>query len=281
MRQDILTTTAFTGLGQDLWKVPFSDITYTLHVSLSPLFAISATVLDDKISLLRYDSTGIICTPSEYSILSDFDTVAVIILLLARSAPQTLGALPVETGIHPPKCSAYPPTTLAGSTLVLPHPTKTGSVVEVTLREHVFSQYALCGRHTMVYRAEARSWDSERDLMVRLSFQPAGRTPEHHLVRRGIERGVQHLPEIHFTGKLWTLQDIRRKVITNTETDSPHPDPKFEDLELRAVLYPEYYPLEPLLSKHPTLIPEMAKQILACMYSQSFGLCGTLNVFQV
>jgi hypothetical protein len=32
-----LTTTAFTGLGQDVWKVPFPDITYTLYVSLSSL----------------------------------------------------------------------------------------------------------------------------------------------------------------------------------------------------------------------------------------------------
>ena len=233
------------------------------------LFVTSALLVDDKISFWRYDPTGIVHTPYDHSILFNFDTVAVIILLLARSTPETLGALPVITGIHPPQSAVYPLTSLAGSALWLPRPDPSGThsenAVEVTLTEHISSQYALCGRHTVVYRAEAKSLKTDRNLIIKLSFQPNRRMPEQDLVQRGLDRHVDHLPEIHLAGTLWTLVDIRTRAEAFFQPPRlPSPAPVREDRELRAVVYTEYYPLKPLFTKYPTLIPEMAKQILSC-----------------
>lgn len=233
------------------------------------LFALGAVLQDDKFSLWRYDPTGILRSKTEISFVSKFETAAVIILLLARSTPEELGAMP--TSIFKPPSSnpiQYPLTSLSGCSLDVSDPSRAAKNTCITLREHVFSQYALCGRHTMVYKAEAEPRVTDHNIIVKMSFQPKRRTPEQDLVAHGLKYGVEHLPEMHLSGTLWTLQDIGRKAHqkSSNRVSRKKKTDKYEDRQLRIVVYTEYYPITTLFAEHPTAIPIMAEQILSCEY---------------
>ena len=65
---------------------------------------------------------------------------------------------------------------------------------------------------------------------------------------------ISHLHLLWFSGFVWFILSLKKKTY------------KYEDRQLRIVVYTEYYPITTLFAEHPKAIPIMAEQILTCEY---------------
>ena len=151
------------------------------------MFSISLIVKDEDIYFFYYGPTGILYSMKAVRILHDFETMASVIILLARARPEELGAIPPAILKSPTSyIRSFPPLNLSGYVFRLKHPV-TKKEVKITLKEHVFSQYALTGRRTFVYQAVASPSFSVPGIIVKFSYQVSRRTPEHELLEHSAQ----------------------------------------------------------------------------------------------
>lgn len=244
-------------------------------------FSISFILVDDRVCLCYYDATGILFSLLNFSIVSDFDTVAAIILIIATRTPEQLGSfsangfyLPDDV-VEAPGRSKYPLRSLTGCAVTLEAPSSSHGKkqVRLTLHEPVACQYSLTGHRTVAYEATSDPPLTTKDIIIKISYQITTCQREQDLVAKGHEHGVAHLPDIHLAGDLEPgLEDIGRKADRATAARTgrnPYQDtgkwpPKFEDVAIRVIVYSQYYSVRPLFAEFPETIPVMAEQILSC-----------------
>ena len=118
-------------------------------------------------------------------------------------------------------------------------------------------------------------------MVVKFSYQAAGRAPEHGIIQSARDAGVSHLPVVHAWKDLWRLEDsaftlaVRQR---QSETNALREDivkelraakntwnlPLYEDRVFRAIVYPQYYSIRDLFVEHYELIPVMVDQMIDC-----------------
>ncbi|GJE88178.1 fungal protein kinase-like protein [Phanerochaete sordida] len=247
------------------------------------------------LSIWYYDASGIVTTAETIPIIDQFETFAAIIISLARCTPKQLGATPK---IDPPAVKTptdhFPPETMEGYTISLtPVPIDGGrpetqaapssasqaesvptklvssvpreaSRVTVTLGRPIFSQYALVGRHTIVYRATSNgsiaTCPPGTALVVKISQQVSTRPRESDLLNEARNAGVKNLPELHLAEDLWNLDDGLRGSLSEAEQKN------YEARTLRALVYTEYQALDSLFSTSAKYLGEMVYQMLDCLH---------------
>lgn len=256
------------------------------------MHALDVIVRDDLVSLWYFDASGIVrtCSPESterLSLLHDLERVAAIVVALSYCSPERLGAPPTDI-IQPPEGSLFPGSfplkSLAGCRIDL---TTAGDKhrVLVTLSKHLYTQYVLIGRRSRIYtatlheeamiggtaNAEAANGEAAkggasndgREVVVKLSQQPPGRTSEVELIKQAKDAGVEHLPEIIKFKDLWELcdKDSIREAFGKCGLDD------VENRTLRCIVTPRYTSLSEQLLKNPDSLIEMAKQMIVCEYS--------------
>ena len=255
----------------------YQAASYALEVLSSTngtrLHSIGSMLKKDRLSFWYYDASGIIKTDEKQSLslVDQFEEVAATLVAIACCDATRLGAM---QGVTAPKelksPASFPPSSLSGYTIKMPLPHQRRvrqPEMVVTLERPLFCQYALVGRHTIVYNATTSAPVGRKKgkaVIVKLSQQAKGRKPEQEFLTAAIEAGVDHLPELHSARDLWTLSDGIRGVFLKKDVD--HGD-VFEDRILRAIVYTQYVPLQQLLensSKAPEYIKLMVDQMLDC-----------------
>lgn len=233
--------------------------------------SIGVFLRDDKVTFWYLDASGVVRTTGqleELSIIYDFDRVAAIFTALSFCTPEQLGAFPpsiISPPLNAPYPTSFPPETLAGFTIDLSVPEdKTSSIV--TLDEHVYSQYTLFGRRTIVYKASSTSIDTGgRALAVKLSQQFTGRVSEVELINHARDcNAADHLPEILKAKDLCKLSEGMRQYFMLEE------DQTWDDRILRCIVTPLYLPLEERLCQSPESLMIMARQMVDCASSSCF-----------
>ncbi|KAL4242301.1 hypothetical protein ABKN59_012073, partial [Abortiporus biennis] len=201
-----------------------------------------------------YDASGMIRSEI-LDWFEEFDKFAAIIVALGclDLARWGIGDIPRLTPpkLTPPESSSPTPTipsSLSGYTLDMNHPKYKN--VTVTLGEQVFSQYSLVGRRTLVYNVTTNPRISDRDLVLKMSWQVCTRLSEAHILKQAKAKGVKHLPELH----MWTesedeyrlSQGIRCKLFP----DNKKPDGKvaYEDRSLRFMVFTKYEAITLIIS---------------------------------
>ncbi|EKM51936.1 uncharacterized protein PHACADRAFT_212551 [Phanerochaete carnosa HHB-10118-sp] len=124
-----------------------------------------------------------------------------------------------------------------------------------------FLQYALVGRHTMVYNATVESPPMKAHntpLVIKISQQVHTRPKEQNLLRIAQKVGVKGLPELCYFGDLWSLDDGFRRLFFEEEQMN------YEKRILRALIYTKYKHLGTLFSKSSEYLGEMIYQMLEC-----------------
>lgn len=239
----------------------------------------SASVVDDKMWLWHYSPTGIVYTNKPISILTHFEVFAAIIVAFATCSAEQFGALPASVLQMPDSGSTMLlRDDLCAHRITLSHHV-TGQPVTLTLTKHVFTRYELTGRRTFVYEADPSPSDGLSKIIVKFSYQPSGRRPEHELIEHAQKNGVAHVPDVHMWGDIWTLPDVAREHYRSAKLRLGHngaealAEPEYEDRTLRVIVYPRYYPLRTLLSKHIELLPLMVNQVLDCEFLLSCSRC--------
>ena len=237
------------------------------------LHSISSMLKKDRLSFWYYDASGIVKTDEKQSLslVDQFEEVATALVAVACCDATRLGAM---QGVAPPKelkfPANFPPSNLAGYTIKMPFPHQRRArqpQMVVTLDTPLFCQYALVGRHTIVYNATTSASAGHKKgkaVIVKLSQQAKGRKPEQEFLAAAMEAGVGHLPELHSSRDLWTLSDGIRSVFLKKDTGH---NEVFEDRILRAIVYTQYVPLQELLAnspKAPEYIRLMVDQMLDC-----------------
>lgn len=260
------------------------------------MHALGVIVRDDLVSLWYFDASEIVrtCSPEsgeKLSLLSDLERVAAIVVALSYCTPEQLGSPPMNI-IRPPEVARFPGSfplqSLAGCTIDLSNPGDNHRF-SVTLSEHLYTQYVLMGRRSRVYTAvvheEATIEDitnedpdariggtapdgllnNGREVVVKLSQQPPGRTSEVELIKQAKDAGVKHLPEIIKCKDLWELcaKDGIRYAFSGCGFDD------VDNRTLRCIVTPRYTPLSEQLRKDPDSLIDMAKQLIECEYTNS------------
>ena len=226
---------------------------------------VAIVLRDDKLTLWFYDAAGIIYTVQTLSLIDDFEMVAAIVVGLARCTSEQLGALPPAAMAAPAACPSMPKD-LVGRVVCLPVP-GCDNTVRVTLTKPRFAQYALTGRRTFLYEAEASSLtDGKLKLVIKLSYQDCLRQKEPDLVKTAHDARVGHIPVVHFWGDLWKLSDGVRRLFQARPgiVDEEDTAGDYEDRILRAVVYTDYAAIKPLFRKRCDLIPVMVDQMIDC-----------------
>ena len=271
--------------GRSLGNVVATDAhyqaaSYALEVLSSTngtrLHSIGSMLKKDRLSFWYYDASGIVKTDEKQSLslVDQFEEVAAALVAIACCDATRLGAM---QGVAPPKelkyPTSFPPSNLTGYTIKMPFPHQRRvrqPQMVVTLDTPLFCQYALVGRHTIVYNATTSAPVGRKKgkaVILKLSQQAKGRKPEQEFLTAAIDAGVDHLPELHSARDLGTLSDGIRGIFLKKDMD--HSD-VFEDRILRAIVYTQYVPLEQLLetsSKAPEYIKLMVDQMLDCEYT--------------
>ncbi|KAJ3531482.1 hypothetical protein NM688_g7568 [Phlebia brevispora] len=242
------------------------------------LFCINVLAKNDRLYFWYYDACGFVYTES-ISLLDDFEKTAAVMVAIACSTPQQLGALPdvIQPSIHASYPENWPPENLNGYTLTIPQSvTETESSspatpdvqatrdIQVTLQESVFSQYVLLGRRTFVYTVKTEPPISSSEHIIKISYQVNTRRKEPELLKLARKAKVGHLPAIHATADLWKMSDGVRAIFLEKG------GVEYEDRTLRAIIYDRYMPLESLIPTSPQSIPIMAYQLLDCIHDLRF-----------
>lgn len=254
--------------------------------------AIVVAVRDDLVSFWYFDSSGVVRTcdnesKDRLSLLSNFERVAAIFVALAYCSPEQLGAMPVMAIAPPPDApftGTFPLGSLRGCSIkARSADSESEEVWTVTLRDHIYTQYTLVGRRTIVYSGSASN-NPDTDVAVKMSLQYNGRTSEVKLIKHARNRGVKNLPEVLGHADLWTLSDGIRKLF----------GVDYRDRILRMIVTTLYVPLTEQLAKDPHSLKDMVLQIIQCAYSfplratpsyeqqlhpQVFTTCGTKHTF--
>ncbi|KAJ3558382.1 hypothetical protein NM688_g960 [Phlebia brevispora] len=241
------------------------------------LFCVNVLAKLDRLYFWYYDACGFVYTES-ISLLDDFEKAAAVMIAIACSTPQQLGALPdvIQPSTLAPYPENWPPENLNGYTLTMSQPvtvseskspatTLTSDAqptrdVQVTLQESVFSQYVLAGRRTFVYTVKTEPPISKNEHIIKVSYQVNTRRKEYELLKKAREARVGHLPTAHASADLWKMSDGVRAVFLDKGKVT------YDDRTLRAIVYDRYMPLESLIPTSPESIPLMAYQLLDCLH---------------
>ena len=214
----------------------------------------SASMKDDRIWFWYYDPTGILYTDTSISMVDDFEYFAAIIVAFASCTPEQFGALPRRI-VQPPDGveTTLLKEDLRGHKLVLCNP-KTNEPISFTFTRHIFTQYGLTGRRTFVYEADPSPRNGLPEVIVKCSYQAAGRRPEHELIEHARKHDVPHIPNVHMWGDLWTLPDIARESYRLSSQRARKAgeelvEPEYEDRIFRVIVYTRYYSIRNLLRK--------------------------------
>ncbi len=227
---------------------------------------------NDVMSPWYYDVAGCVSVNQSLSLLSDFPKVMAILVGFACLSHEKWGAIP--PAISPPASAPYPthfpPESLRDHSFDMMHPTSKRSV-RVTLTKSLFTQYNLVGRRTFLYDIETNTVISKDPLVVKLSYQVVTRKAEHVVLAIAKKAKVEHLPEVHMWGDLWTMSDGIRQIFydVSSEMSEDKEGPgvaTYEDRTLRALVYTRYRPLKELFSKSCDLVLVMVDQMLDCEY---------------
>ncbi|KAH9896016.1 hypothetical protein C8Q73DRAFT_462273 [Cubamyces lactineus] len=139
----------------------------------------------------------------------------------------------------------------------------------VTFKECVYSQYALVGRRTVVYAAQANppfagQGPAER-IVAKLSYQVTSRTAEDELIAAARVKGVPHIPTVYGRHDLFdieSLQDgIRARVVKHCGAFY-----NYENRVARIIVVKMYTPLKQRLHKHPRDLIRMVDEISECLH---------------
>lgn len=220
----------------------------------------SSILIDDGISLWYYDAAGVVYTAEFVSLIDDFEIFAAIIVGFANCTPEQFGVLPCSVvQPHVPYSRKFPPENLDEHTLYLSHPA-TGERVAVTLDQSIFAAYGMLGRRTFLYSINTDPIVSDKELIMKMSYQASTRRQEYQLVRTARKAKVGHLPKVHMWGDLWKLSDgVRSAFYTKSDGRA-----EYEDRTLRAIVYTRYTPSRDVLADDCRLIPLMVDQMLDC-----------------
>lgn len=238
-----------------------------------------------QLSLWFYDASGIVTTSNSVRIIDDFETFAAIVVCVTRCTPEQFGATP-KIYPHPnmPYPEHFPPRSMEGYTIGFTDVGVTIAVatpatipdtnistssptskapIQVTLGAPIFAQYALVGRHTVVYNATAENLPGRAPgtlLVVKISQQVKTRLREQDLLAIAREAGVNNLPDLHLAQDLWSLDDSSRGWSGSQERMN------YESRVLRALVYTKYEPLGALFSTSSEFLGEMVYQMLDCLH---------------
>ena len=250
-----------------------------------------AVLQDAKLYLWYYDACGIVYTRNSLSLVSDFEKVAAIIIAIAGCTPERFGAFPPSV-MRPltPYPDAFPPRDLNRNSFSVTS-VEGNDELRVTLQSSLTTSYCLTGRRSFIYNAsfvpEAKPDTPEREVVVKFSYQAAGRAPEQEIIKRALDAGVEHLPTVHAWKDLFQLEDSARVIAVRkklretkaTETEiraelrdakSKYGIPLYEDRVFRAIVYPKYGSIRDLFVKHFELIPIMVNQMIDCARTSSY-----------
>ncbi|KAF7800346.1 hypothetical protein EIP86_011596 [Pleurotus ostreatoroseus] len=228
----------------------------------SRLFCVNVGMQGDMINLWYYDASGCIFTHEGISLLKDFEKAAALLIGIANCTPEHLGALP-STAVCPPASAPYPehwpPRNLKGHTITLKHVSEDRTAT-IQLRNGMSTKYMVEGTRSAVYSVEANEDVTDSPMVAKLSYQLCDQRHEEAMVLVARKAGIEHIPEIHLAGDLWTMSDGVRQIFFEQGGVA------YDNRTLRAVVYTRYQHLDTLFWEHPEHIPEMASQMLDCLH---------------
>ena len=247
---------------------------------------------DHRLFLWFYNACGIVYTQGPLSLVQDFEKVAALVIAIAGCTPERFGAFP-PTVMKPlsPYPGSFPPTSLKGYVFPVQRVESADSAsglteLRVKLQASLTTTYALTGRRSFIYTATTNpsvdaAHPKNSSVVVKFSYQAAGRAPEQGIIQLARNAGVSHLPVVHAWKDLWKLEDsaftiaVRQKkreaqvsaadIEELKATRNTWKLPLYEDRVFRAIVYPKYYSIRELFVERYDLIPVMVDQMIDCM----------------
>lgn len=235
---------------------------------------------NDFLSLWYFDASGNVsaCTTKEdgedgekISLIHDFELVAAIFVALSYCTPDQLGSMPQDT-IKPPAAAPYPasfpPESLKGFTIDLA--AEQEQTVLATLIRHLYTQYTLIGRRTIVYVAYAPGlYPGSDEIVIKISQQYVGRKSEADILELAHARKVKHVAELIKAKDLFRLSDGIRNLF----------GVEFDDRVARAIAMPLYATLSSTLDRDPLLLKKMARQMIQCESALPYLFSLSLTIY--
>ena len=202
-----------------------------------------------ELQLWYYDAGGIIRSES-MNWIKEFSKFAAIMVAFASLDASGWG-VGIPNLVPPPSQLSTPlvlPTSLTGYSLTMAYRTQEDGTdiernVRVELGKEITTQASLVGRRTTVYEVSTTPKISSVPLILKMSMQPTGRTPEYELLNDATAKGVQHLPKVlMWTEKKteWRLSNgAWGKLFSDNEGDKD-----YKDRCQRMIVFPKYTPIK-------------------------------------
>jgi hypothetical protein len=245
--------------------------TYALEMLSSTkgtrLYTFGVMIRNDLVSLWYFDSSGVVRTGDKdgksierLSLINDFEYVAAILIALAYCNEERFGVMP-KSVLSPPQNYVFPPSSLTGFTIDIPTDNdkedNNTSRQHVTLGGHLYTQYALIGRRTVVYEGTTPA-SAHKKVVIKMSQQYCNRKSEVVFIEAAREKGIDHVPAILSSKDLWRMSDEGTIRAAFGKHD-------YEDRVLRCIIMPSYTPLVEQLAQDPDSLKVMVIQLIKCM----------------
>ncbi|KAI0791840.1 hypothetical protein C8Q75DRAFT_56939 [Abortiporus biennis] len=133
------------------------------------------------------------------------------------------------------------------------------------LANRFFFQYSLVGRQTLVYNVTTNVRISDRDLVLKMSWQGCTRLSEAHILNHAVERGVEHIPELHTwtesQGEYRLSQGVRGKLFPGNRRDNG--EEFYVGRSLHFMVFTKYEPITLVIS--PSNVDYIFTELIACL----------------
>ncbi|KAI0324177.1 hypothetical protein GY45DRAFT_1439236 [Cubamyces sp. BRFM 1775] len=235
------------------------------------LSSLAITVKGTIATFYYIDPCGIITSDDGLCLVKNLADFVAVVVALERLDASGWGMFPQ---LIPPQGKSADYLLFAGTLKGCAFKTPEGSSVDgmqhrVTFGESVYTQYALVGRRTTVYEAQAdppfKGQKPEERIVAKLSYQVHSRTAEHKLIEAAREKGVPHIPTVyghHDLFDLESLQDgIRARVVKHCGVFN-----NYENRVARIIMTRMYTPLEERLHEYPMELIMMVDHISECLH---------------